>query len=150
MLSNVCLLIKSFTCSPICYPFLASDVQQFTQYLSFSSFCLFRVRQVAETEGASLAASHGIGFCEVSVAENTPNLYKAIERLLTDARGRPVKQRKFSVCKMLGELKRLNRQNQSNRKPIGNLVFRENRKKKSLEHNNNNNSKIRANIRANG
>lgn len=58
---------------------------------------------MAETEGASLAASHGIGFCEVSVAENTTSLYKAFERLLNDSRGRPVKQRKFSVCKMIGE-----------------------------------------------
>lgn len=63
---------------------------------------------MAETEGASLAASHGIGFCEVSVAENTPSLYKAFERLLTDSKGRPVKQRKFSVCKMIGESYALN------------------------------------------
>lgn len=60
--------------------------------------------QVAETEGASLAASHGIGFCEVSVADNTPGLYKAFERLLSDSRGRPVKHRKFSVSKMIGGL----------------------------------------------
>lgn len=59
--------------------------------------------QVAETEGASLAASHGIGFCEVSVADNSPSLYKAFERLLNDSKGRPVKQRKFSVSKMIGE-----------------------------------------------
>lgn len=57
---------------------------------------------MAETEGASLAASHGIGFCEVSVADNTPSLYKAFERLLNDSKGRPVKQRKFSVSKMIG------------------------------------------------
>lgn len=59
--------------------------------------------QVSESEGASLAASHGIGFCEVSVADNTPNLYKAFERLLNDSKGRPVKQRKFSVSKMIGK-----------------------------------------------
>lgn len=58
---------------------------------------------MSESEGASLAASHGIGFCEVSVADNTPNLYKAFERLLNDSKGRPVKQRKFSVSKMIGE-----------------------------------------------
>lgn len=63
----------------------------------------FLLFQVAETEGASLAASHGIGFCEVSVAENSPSLYKAFERLLNDSRGRPVKHRKFSVSKMIGE-----------------------------------------------
>lgn len=59
--------------------------------------------QVSESEGASLAASHGIGFCEVSVADNTPSLYKAFERLLNDSKGRPVKQRKFSVSKMIGK-----------------------------------------------
>lgn len=58
---------------------------------------------MAETEGASLAASHGIGFCEVSVADNSPSLYKAFERLLNDSRGRPVKHRKFSVSKMIGK-----------------------------------------------
>lgn len=60
---------------------------------------------MSESEGASLAASHGIGFCEVSVADNTPNLYKAFERLLNDSKGRPVKQRKFSVSKMIGKYK---------------------------------------------
>lgn len=59
--------------------------------------------QVSESEGASLAASHGIGFCEVSVADNTPSIYKAFERLLNDSKGRPVKQRKFSVSKMIGK-----------------------------------------------
>lgn len=58
--------------------------------------------QIPETEGASLAASHGVGFCEVSVAENSPNLYKVFEKLLIEARGRPVKPRKFSVSKMIG------------------------------------------------
>lgn len=58
---------------------------------------------MSESEGASLAASHGIGFCEVSVADNTPSLYKAFERLLNDSKGRPVKQRKFSVSKMIGK-----------------------------------------------
>lgn len=59
--------------------------------------------QIPETEGASLAASHGVGFCEVSVAENSPNLYKVFEKLLIEARGRPVKPRKFSVSKMIGK-----------------------------------------------
>lgn len=58
---------------------------------------------MSESEGASLAASHGIGFCEVSVADNTPSIYKAFERLLNDSKGRPVKQRKFSVSKMIGK-----------------------------------------------
>uniref|UniRef100_A0A182PNH3 Uncharacterized protein n=1 Tax=Anopheles epiroticus TaxID=199890 RepID=A0A182PNH3_9DIPT len=60
--------------------------------------------RVQETEGASLAASHAIGFCEVSVADNTPALYKAFERLLVESRARPVKPRKFSVSKMFGTL----------------------------------------------
>jgi hypothetical protein len=68
--------------------------------ISFSSF------QVPETEGASLAASHGVGFCEVSVADNSPALYKAFERLLNDSRARPAKPRKFSVSKMIGRLRR--------------------------------------------
>lgn len=59
--------------------------------------------QIPETEGASLAASHGVGFCEVSVAENSPNLYKVFEKLLIESRGRPVKPRKFSVSKMIGK-----------------------------------------------
>ena len=60
--------------------------------------------KVSETEGASLAASHGVGFCEVSVAENSPNLYKIFEKLLIESRARPVKPRKFSVSKMIGTL----------------------------------------------
>lgn len=60
--------------------------------------------QIPETEGASLAASHSVGFCEVSVAENSPNLYKIFEKLLIESRARPVKPRKFSVSKMIGNL----------------------------------------------
>lgn len=61
--------------------------------------------QIPETEGASLAASHSVGFCEVSVAENSPNLYKIFEKLLIESRARPVKPRKFSVSKMIGNLR---------------------------------------------
>lgn len=64
---------------------------------------LFFSPQIPETEGASLAASHGVGFCEVSVAENSPNLYKVFEKLLVESRARPVKPRKFSVSKMIGK-----------------------------------------------
>lgn len=67
-------------------------------------FSFLWLLQVPEKDGATLAASHGVGFCEVSCAENTPSLYKAFERLLTDSRARPVKPRKFSVTKMIGEL----------------------------------------------
>lgn len=58
---------------------------------------------MSETEGTSLAAQYSVEFCEVSVADNTPNLYKAFERILNDSKGRPVKQRKFSVSKMIGK-----------------------------------------------
>lgn len=64
-------------------------------------FCF--ILQVSECEGATLAATHNVEFCEVSVADNTPNLYKAFERILNDSKGRPVKQRKFSVSKMIGK-----------------------------------------------
>ncbi|XP_055294939.1 ras-related and estrogen-regulated growth inhibitor-like protein isoform X2 [Sitodiplosis mosellana] len=74
-------------------------------YLIANKADLDHLREVSESEGASLAASHHIGFCEVSVADNTPSLYKAFERLLNDSKGRPVKQqRKFSVSKMIGTL----------------------------------------------
>lgn len=58
---------------------------------------------MSESEGASLAAQYNVEFCEVSVADNTPNLYKTFERILNDSKGRPVKQRKFSVSKMIGK-----------------------------------------------
>lgn len=74
------------------------------KYLHFNNF-FFAIYffQIPETEGASLAASHGVGFCEVSVAENSPNLYKVFEKLLVESRARPVKPRKFSVSKMIGK-----------------------------------------------
>jgi Ras-related and estrogen-regulated growth inhibitor-like protein len=62
---------------------------------------LINYLQIPEQTGAQLAASHGVGFCEVSVAENSPNLYKIFEKLLTKCRARP---RKFSVTKMIGTL----------------------------------------------
>ncbi|CAO1330357.1 unnamed protein product [Diamesa serratosioi] len=73
-------------------------------YLVANKIDLDHLREVSETEGASLAASHGVGFCEVSVAENSPNLYKIFEKLLIESRARPVKPRKFSVSKMIGTL----------------------------------------------
>ncbi|XP_055386583.1 ras-related and estrogen-regulated growth inhibitor-like protein [Condylostylus longicornis] len=73
-------------------------------YLIANKCELDHLREVNETEGASLAATHSIGFCEISVAENSPNLYKAFEKLLIDSRARPVKHRKFSVTKMIGTL----------------------------------------------
>lgn len=74
-----------------------------TAYLIGNKVDLDHLRQVTESEAAKLAASHGVGFCEVSVAENSPGLYKAFEKLLFESRARPVKQRKFSVSKMIGK-----------------------------------------------
>ncbi|XP_055386561.1 ras-related and estrogen-regulated growth inhibitor-like protein [Condylostylus longicornis] len=73
-------------------------------YLVGNKADLDHLRKVNETEGASLAATYSIGFCEISVAENSPNLYKAFDKLLADTKTRPVKQRKFSVSKMIGNL----------------------------------------------
>lgn len=72
-------------------------------YLIGNKADLDHLRVVTESEAAKLAASHSIGFCEVSVAENTPSLYKAFEKLIFESRARPTKQRKFSVSKMIGK-----------------------------------------------
>lgn len=73
-----------------------------TSYLIGNKADLDHLRVVSESEAAKLAASHSIGFCEVSVADNSPALYKAFEKLLYESRARPTKQRKFSVSKMIG------------------------------------------------
>lgn len=73
-------------------------------YLIGNKTDLDHLRAVTESEGAKLAASQSIGFCEVSVAENSPALYKAFEKLIFESRARPTKQRKFSVSKMIGSL----------------------------------------------
>lgn len=74
-------------------------------YLIGNKADLDHLRAVTESEAAKLAASHSIGFCEVSVAENSPALYKAFEKLIFESRARPTKQRKFSVSKMIGKLR---------------------------------------------
>jgi Ras-related and estrogen-regulated growth inhibitor-like protein len=73
-------------------------------YLVGNKADLDHLRTVSEAEGAQVAAAHCVGFCEVSVAENSAALYKAFERLLQESRARPAKQRKFSVSKMIGTL----------------------------------------------
>lgn len=75
-----------------------------TSYLIGNKADLDHMRAVTESEAAKLAASHSMGFCEVSVAENSPALYKAFEKLMLESRTRPAKQRKFSVTKMIGTL----------------------------------------------
>ncbi|XP_069962992.1 ras-related and estrogen-regulated growth inhibitor-like protein [Bactrocera oleae] len=74
-------------------------------YLIGNKADLDHLREIPEKEGAALAAAYSIGFCEVSVAEYTPILSKAFEKLIIDSRAQPQKQiRKFSVSKMLGTL----------------------------------------------
>lgn len=67
---------------------------------------LDHLREVSTEEGAALAESVGIagGFYDVSVADNSPALYKAFEKLILECKTRPTKQRKFSVSKMIGSL----------------------------------------------
>lgn len=60
--------------------------------------------------GKSTALQYNCAFYEVSVAENSPEIYHAFEHLLSESRGgAPTngsihKIRKFSVTKMLGTL----------------------------------------------
>lgn len=107
--ADACLIVYSITdrCS---FEYAAKSLNELKQiqnhpaaYLIGNKADLDHLREVTESEAAKLAASHSIGFCEVSVAENSPGLYKAFEKLLVESRARPVKQRKFSVSKMIGE-----------------------------------------------
>lgn len=62
--------------------------------------------QVEEIEGRTTAIQNGCPFYEVSVAENSSDLYQAFEFLVTECRAlqSSTKTRKFSVSKMLGTL----------------------------------------------
>ncbi|XP_052867967.1 ras-related and estrogen-regulated growth inhibitor-like protein [Anopheles cruzii] len=108
--ADACLIVYSIT-ERTSYEYAKRSLAELRQlqnapsaYLVGNKLDLDHLREVQETEGASLAASHAIGFCEVSVADNSPALYKAFERLLAESRARPVKPRKFSVSKMFGTL----------------------------------------------
>lgn len=71
---------------------------------------LEHLREVDEALGKSTALQYNCAFYEVSVAENSPEIYHAFEHLLSESRGgAPTngsihKIRKFSVTKMLGTL----------------------------------------------
>lgn len=62
--------------------------------------------QVEEIEGRTTAIQNGCPFYEVSVAENSSDLYQAFEFLVTECRTQQAttKSRKFSVSKMIGTL----------------------------------------------
>ncbi|CAH0557644.1 unnamed protein product [Brassicogethes aeneus] len=67
---------------------------------------LEHLRQIDEVEGRSLAAKHNLQFYEVSVAENTTQIYTAFDLILNMCRTNHAAQktRKFSVSKMIGTL----------------------------------------------
>ncbi|CAH1369051.1 hypothetical protein MTP99_010544 [Tenebrio molitor] len=67
---------------------------------------LEHLRQVDEVEGRTLAIQHNSQFHEVSVAENSPTIYSAIDAVLNECRSlqNTQKTRKFSVSKMIGTL----------------------------------------------
>ncbi|XP_075992605.1 ras-related and estrogen-regulated growth inhibitor-like protein [Anticarsia gemmatalis] len=64
---------------------------------------LDHLRQVTTKEGQAISAAHGASFSEASVADNSGDLYRAVDRLLAEVRT-PQRTRKFSVTKMLGSL----------------------------------------------
>ena len=59
--------------------------------------------QVPTKEGQAMSVAHGASFSEASVADNTGDLYRCVDRLLAEVRT-PQRTRKFSVTKMLGSL----------------------------------------------
>lgn len=80
---------------------LAADYQN-TMYTpgSNNKSSLF---QVSTKEGQTVSAAHGASFSEASVADNSGDLYRCVDRLLAEVRT-PQRTRKFSVTKMLGSL----------------------------------------------
>lgn len=64
---------------------------------------LDHLRQVSTKEGQTVSAAHGASFSEASVADNSGDLYRCVDRLLAEVRT-PQRTRKFSVTKMLGSL----------------------------------------------
>ncbi|KPI94650.1 PREDICTED: ras-related and estrogen-regulated growth inhibitor-like protein [Papilio xuthus] len=64
---------------------------------------LDHLRQVPTKEGQAMSQAHGASFSEASVADNSGDLYRCVDRLLADVR-LPQRTRKFSVTKMLGSL----------------------------------------------
>lgn len=71
------------------------------------TFChSFSLLQVDEMEGRTAAVQQGCRFYEVSVAENSQNIYTAFEMILNECRQSQLTQktRKFSVSKMITTL----------------------------------------------
>lgn len=60
--------------------------------------------QVSAAEGRTLAVQHGCQWAEVSVAENSEQIYQSIDQLVSECRAAHKHTRKFSVSKMLGTL----------------------------------------------
>ncbi|XP_063359019.1 ras-related and estrogen-regulated growth inhibitor-like protein [Cydia amplana] len=64
---------------------------------------LDHLRQVTTQDGQTISAAHNASFSEASVADNSGDLYRCVDRLLAEVRT-PIRTRKFSVTKMLGSL----------------------------------------------
>ncbi|XP_041973412.1 ras-like protein family member 11B [Aricia agestis] len=80
---------------------------------------LDHLRQVPFKEGQAISAAHGASFSEASVADNSGDLYRCVDRLLAEVRT-PQRTRKFSVTKMLGSL--IGGSTNNNQLPRGSVV----------------------------
>ncbi|OXA40412.1 ras-related and estrogen-regulated growth inhibitor-like protein [Folsomia candida] len=80
---------------------------------------LVHVRQVDRLEGVAAAEKFGCQFYELSVAENSPEVYSSFHSIITSliATNVPPPKRKFSVSKMLASL-RLGKNSPSNASPV--------------------------------
>ncbi|XP_060517439.1 ras-related and estrogen-regulated growth inhibitor-like protein [Cylas formicarius] len=65
---------------------------------------LEHLRQVEEVEGRTVGIQNNCQFYEVSVAENSQEIYTAFDAILSECRQFTQKTRKFSVSKMIGNL----------------------------------------------
>ncbi|KAL1491673.1 hypothetical protein ABEB36_012234 [Hypothenemus hampei] len=65
---------------------------------------LEHLRQVEETEGRTVGIQCNCCFYEISVAENSSEIYQAFDTILKECRTTVQKTRKFSVTKMIGTL----------------------------------------------
>ncbi|CAG7833980.1 unnamed protein product [Allacma fusca] len=68
---------------------------------------LEHMRTVEKVEGLSLAMQYGCHFNEISVAENSPELYQSFHTIISNFsnQNQTTSKRKFSVSKMLGNLR---------------------------------------------
>ncbi|XP_066147084.1 ras-related and estrogen-regulated growth inhibitor-like protein isoform X1 [Euwallacea fornicatus] len=65
---------------------------------------LEHLRKVEETEGRTVGIQNNCTFYEVSVADNSQEIYQAFDMVLNECRQSTQKTRKFSVSKMIGSL----------------------------------------------